>query len=188
MAAGIHDLHLERIFASARQRIILSAPPYAPFAAQDAIRNALQTALAGTDTLMLTALDLPDAAPWMDELCAMLRPHASPGTMRAEVVASRRFLAELHRCFPQQVRRYGLGTRPVFPFLIIDDQIIFGHFAHAAVPTPQGFWGAVTAPVGDFLVHAESGAMPPHMPLRHLAALRIVSEYVHQLRHALPLP
>lgn len=187
--AGVENLELETRFEQAQKRIILSAPPYAPFAHHRLVRHALFMALARTDGPTLTALDLPGvhAAPWMDDLRKLLRPQADAATMQAEIDDSRLFLHELHRNFPQRVQAFRLQTRPNFPFLIVDDVVLFGHFAHAPVLTPQGFWGMVTAPVEELLRLAESDTVPTHMPPRQVGAYRIVAEHIHQLRHALPL-
>lgn len=188
IVSGVENLKLERCFEQATTRIILSAPPYAPFGHNRTIRHALFTALARTGGLSLTALDLPGTdAPWIEEMRVLLRPQMDLATMQDEIIASHFFLSELYKNFPQQVHRFCLQTKPCFPFLIIDDQIMFGHFAHARVPTPHGFWGTIIAPVQELLDLVDSAPIPQQMSSRHRAASRIVSEYLYQLQHAVPI-
>lgn len=148
IVAGIRELRLDTAVATVRRHMLLLAPPYGPFAASERMRAALGAALSLPDGARLTAVCLPDldAQPWVEELLRLLRPGFDRPALEHELLDSRTFLRALRTRFGERVRLLQMGERPCLP-VVVDARLFFGHFAHSRVPTPEGFWGAVPAPV-----------------------------------------
>jgi hypothetical protein len=160
ISAGVTSLNLPERIAAARQRIWFHAPPYGRFAAAAPLCEALHAALSRPQGPCLTVSTLPDMRiSWMPDFMHLLRPHADRQALLQELADSDTFLRQLKNDHAERVHIRTIRLRPSLPVLIIDDTICFGHFAHSATLTPDGFWCTVTAPVEELLRLAHS-AMP----------------------------
>jgi hypothetical protein len=161
ISAGVTSLNLPERIAAARQRIWFHAPPYGRFAAAAPLCEALHAALSRPQGPCLTVSTLPDIRiSWMPDFMHLLRPHAGRQALLQELADSDTFLRQLKNDHAERVHIRTIRLRPSLPVLIIDDTICFGHFAHSATLTPDGFWCTVTAPVEELLRIAASPAMP----------------------------
>lgn len=161
ISAGVTSLNLPERIAAARQRIWFHAPPYGRFAAAAPLCEALHAALSRPQGPCLTVSTLPDMRiSWMPDFMHLLRPHADRQALLQELADSDTFLRQLKNDHAERVHIRTIRLRPSLPVLIIDDTICFGHFAHSATLTPDGFWCTVTAPVEELLRIAAHPAMP----------------------------
>ncbi len=187
--AGLSQLNVAKIFAEARHRIILHAPPYGAFGTNAAIARALESALAQPDGASLTALCLPDmqAYPWVHDFMSVLRPQYDSAAREQELTQSRLFLRHLASSFPNRVHVLEMHVAPLIPLLVVDDTVIFGQTAHSSVMTKEGFWSTCSMGKADILDAALHGIEPIENEREQRAVFRILSEYVHSLKQAKPI-
>ncbi|BCS88150.1 hypothetical protein [Pseudodesulfovibrio sediminis] len=181
--AGIEALRLGEVFGGARRRIILYAPPYGNFAANESVRQGLETALSrcGGTSLMACCLPLLSDDAWTREVMGLLRPQAGVEVIEKELAASRHFLHELQSLFGDRVELIEMPFRPSLPALIVDDSVYFGHFAHSPVLTPDGFWCVADVPVEALFAMARTGRVPEKTAREERAAFRIIAECAQAL-------
>lgn len=184
LSAGLSELNLDVALKSARREIIFLAPPYGNFSKSPQIYSALEAALADPQGASLKVLCLPEMGGflWADELMGLLRPGMDMREKQLQLDDSRFFLRGLQQKFHERVSVFELRDRPNFPVLIIDDQILFGHFAHSEVLTPEGFWCRVEAAVGELFDQVSIGEEPALADDR--SAFRIISECAYLLENA----
>ncbi|WP_027186280.1 hypothetical protein [Desulfovibrio inopinatus] len=187
--AGVQQFDLPKVLSNAHTRIILHAPPYGPFARNNTILHALESTLFRPDGPTLTALCLPDIHmyPWVMDFMRLLRPQGDSAEVEHELNRCRLFLQHFARNAPTRVRLLEMQVPPSLPLLIIDETVFFSHFAHSTVMTPDGFWCSVTAPVDDFMKHADQGTEPKTSDPVLRATFRIISECVHTISRAIPI-
>lgn len=161
---GASALNFDKQFSRARKHILLHAAIYNRFAENAAVSDALEFTLA-RHGVVLQAILLPvwrDIV-WMDAACRLVRPEGSRAEMLEKAEVSREYFLRLAEQYPQQVFTYEARTFPVFPLVIVDDNIFCGHYAHSQVLAPEGFWMQIAAPVTELLSLAESVAQGEHV-------------------------
>lgn len=183
LVAGIHNLNVPNLFGAANRRIIMHAAVYGNFVRSREHIGALRTALGRPEFEGVDIIAVGD-----DTCCEWLRPflHAlrfdfSRQAVDEEMRFSRLFLDELSAEFPHKVRLHGAHRLPCLPVIIVDDTIVFGQYAHAAVHAPGGFWGTVNADVQTLLEWADRGRPPRWATDEQLAAFRLVAECVRAM-------
>jgi sugar phosphate isomerase/epimerase len=174
---GITALDLPTLFSGAKRRIILHAGVYGAFASPRHA-EALRKALSHAGFLGLDVVELPpeNTTPWRDSFLRCLRFDVSPRQAEEEVAASHAFLLSLARDYPDRVRVHPARMPPSLPLVIIDDAIIFGHYAHCAEHAPEGFWCKVDSDVERLLRWADAGRPPESATPEETAAFRLVCE------------
>ncbi|NJB68158.1 hypothetical protein GGQ74_001831 [Desulfobaculum xiamenense] len=185
---GIASLDIPAALAAARRRIVLHAAIYGNFADSPTHAAALETALSHPD---FGGLDVVSIRPEtegraMRDFLDALREGWTPEAMAEHVARSREFLHGLARRHPGRVRLYETARPGLFPALIIDDDIHFGHYARSPIPAPEGFWFHVHADVERLSAWLRSGNIPPHATADERAALRIVSECLRAMDESAP--
>ncbi len=172
---GILAFDVPALMASATRRIVWHASIYSPFARSDrhgeAVRDFLRRP-GGCGMDIVTLPRRPEA--WCTCFFTVLRGGSvrSAGT---ELETSWRFLDELSSEFPSQVRIHVLKRRPSLPILLIDDNILFGHYAVSSVPAGQGWWTRVEADVERMLSWMPHGP-PESVTDWERACYRVVSD------------
>ncbi|ABB40346.1 hypothetical protein Dde_3553 [Oleidesulfovibrio alaskensis G20] len=186
MYVGIHTASLPFVFAEARRRIIMHAALYSNFARSPRHIEALSTALTKPGFRKLHAITLPfdPKRGWMEEFMHVLRPDYSLAQMEHEFNSSRDFLVRLAARHDGLVELYETRAMPCMPVIIVDDKILFGHYAHSPVPAPQGYWFSVTAPVEDMLDWLRHGRIPEDATPTQKASLRFVADCDYAMRNA----
>lgn len=176
--AGIASLDIPAAFRAATRRITLHAAVYGNFANSQDHADALETALARPDFERLDVISVrPETdSPAMQDFMSVLRDGWDNASMREHFAASRAFLARLAAKYKGRVHLYESDQPGLFPALIMDDTLIFGQYAHAPAPAPQGFWFSASADVQKLEDWLQSGSIPQSASPHDLAALRIVSE------------
>lgn len=215
MHEGTQSLMLPQAFAAAK-RIILHAAIYGPFVRSAPHRQALETAVRNGAALHAILAPLPSSAPqnpWINEFWQMVRPGVSLHSVEQEwqnSIALFRALAATatSAAAGATVLAYATQAMPCLPVLLADDRIFFGHYAHSAVPAPQGVWCAMDAPVGEMLAIHSLGTSPvtagntqttapgneeadsrkQPLPEWWRAPARLVEECVHAMHHATRIP
>ncbi len=183
---GIHTVSLPQALAEARKRIILNLALYDRFARSPDLCDALSCALGqpGFGRLSIITIPFISRKAWLDEFLQLLRPGQGIAETEHEFAASRDFIVRLAVRHEGLVEVYETRALPCVPCIIIDDRIIFGHYAHATVPAEQGYWFSVNAPVDELLMWAASGRPAVDATPRQLAAYRFVSDCHNAMRQA----
>ncbi|EGY24909.1 hypothetical protein DA2_2848 [Desulfovibrio sp. A2] len=186
MYVGLHTASLPQVLAEARQRIVLHMALYAEFGRMPALAEALHTALTQPAFRRLQVITVPltSRRNWVDEFLHALRPDLTAVQMEHEFAASRDFIVRLAARHEGLVEVYETHALPCAPCVIVDDRILFGHYAHSPVPMEQGFWFSVAAPMDDLFKWAETGALPRDATPRHRAAFRFVCDCRNAMRQA----
>lgn len=186
MYVGLHTASLPQVLAEARRRIVLHLALYAEFARLPALAEALDAALVQPTFRRLQIITVPlvSRRGWVDEFLHALRPDLTPGQMELEFAASRDFIVRLAARHEGMVEVYETRALPCAPCVIVDDRILFGHYAHCSVPMEQGFWFSVAAPTDDLFRWADSGTPPRDATPRHRAAFRFVCDCRNAMRQA----
>lgn len=174
--AGIESLDLPSRFSQARRRIILHAAIYGPFATSIPHRQGLTTALTSSTFEKLDIVTLAGTAPWATSFMRALRFDDSTDTHAALLLASDTFLNELQAIDPQKVAIHHQSSLPCLPVVIIDDTILFGHYAHSRTFAAEGFWSIVETNVERLFKWAENDGPPSDASAEDKAAYRIVHE------------
>ena len=186
MYVGLHTASLPQTLAEAQHRIIMHTAVYADFARAPDILDALNTALSRPGFKRLTIVTIPfmSRKGWIDDFLQMLRPELTIAQVEHEIAASHDFIVRLAVRHDGMVEVYETRALPTSPYIFVDDKILFGHYAHAAVHPEQGFWFGTTAPVETLLQWAQKGEIPRDATPRHRAAYRFVADCHHAMHHA----
>lgn len=186
MYVGIHTTSLPQAIAEARSRIILHVALYDHFARSPELCDALDCALAqpGFDRLSLVTIPFISRKAWLDEFLQLLRPGQGIAEIEHGFAASRDFIVRLAVRHEGLVEVYETRALPCMPCIIIDDRILFGHYAHAPVPAEHGYWFSVNAPVDELFTWAAAGRLPGDATPRQRAAFRFVADCHNAMRQA----
>ncbi|WP_199244311.1 hypothetical protein [Pseudodesulfovibrio cashew] len=193
LVTAIESLNTPALFAASRRRIILHAAVYGAFARSKPHREGLEAALNRPEfnQLDIIVLEPDNGQDWVRPFLDALRFGISPQAADDEVELSHRFMTDLARRYPDKVRLHPARRLPCLPVVIVDDDIIFGQYAHANVHAPQGFWGMIRADVPTLLQWTMAGKPPPHADDEEIAAFRLVNECARAMclcRALSPLP
>jgi hypothetical protein len=210
---GIAALGVPDALAAARRRIILHAAVYGNFASSPRHAAAFDAVLAapefqGLDIIHIApeafgkAADacgavggegstraLSGSAPTNDapDAARILRHDWSAQAMRGHADASLDFVRTLAARHPGRVRIHMTPHLGLFPALVIDDSLFFGHYAHAPVPAPDGYWFHVTTDTALLDAWLDADHIPDDATADQRAALRILAECRHAMASATTL-
>lgn len=183
---GIHTASLPQSIIEAKRRIIFHTALYDNLARDTELADALSTALQqpGFDKLTIITIPFISRKAWLDEFLHMLRPGLGIVEIEHQFAASRDFVVRLAVRHEGLVEVYETRALPCVPCVVIDDRILFGHYAHSDVPLEQGYWFSITAPVEELFGWAAAGALQADATPRHRAAYRYISDCHHAMKHA----
>ncbi len=186
MYVGIHTASLPFVFAEAHRHIILHAALYSAFARSAQHIEALGTALSKPGFQKLHAVTLPfdHKTHWKADFLHALRPDRSPAQLEHEFNESRDFLVRLAARYEGLVALYETHAIPCAPIIIVDDNILFGHYAHGPIPAAEGYWFSLTAPVDTLFQWLHDGTIPPDATPTQRASLRFVADCEYAMRNA----
>lgn len=175
--AGIAGADLPGVVAKAR-RLCFHAAFYSNFARNQAMTDALDTALARPDFrgLDVISLDPGACAPFWDEFSRVLRHDMPEAAMRQEFLVSATFLDGLASRHPGKVRLYLTPSLPLAPILHTHDTVYAGHYLHGPLAAPDGLWLAIAADVEHLLALAAQNAVPADLEPFHRGAYRLILE------------
>jgi len=176
--AGLEELNIPALFATASRRIILNGAVYGPFAKSNSHMAGLNTALARPQfkQLDIIALNPVLAFNWEKYFLEALRFGISRQEVEAEIKISFSFVKGLADKYPSKVSLYPIRKLPNLPIVIVDDTICFGQYARAKPHAPEGFWGMVEVDVEKLFEWAKSGCPPSSSTKDEIAAFRLINE------------
>lgn len=117
----------------------------------------------------------------------ILRHDWSAQAMREHADASLDYVRGLAARHPERVRIHMTPRLGLFPALVIDDSLFFGHYAHAPVPAPEGYWLRVDTDTALLDAWLDAGRIPGDATPDQRAALRILAECRHAMASATTL-
>lgn len=185
MYVGIHTASLPQSLAAAKHRIILHTAMYDGLAEPE-LFGALSQALRQSDFEKLSIITVPfiSRKQWLDEFLGLLRPERSIAEIEHLFNASRDAIVRLAVRHEGLVEVFETQAIPCMPCIIIDDTIIFGHYAHGSVSLDSGYWFSVTGPVDDLFAWAAAGGPPEHATPRQKASYRFVADCYYAMKQA----
>lgn len=210
---GIAALGVPNALAAARRRIILHAAVYGNFASSPRHAKAFDAVLAAPEFQGLDIIHIaPEALGEATDTCGAVDcgapPHAlsdsaetdaasdaarilrhdwSAQAMREHADASLDYVRGLAARHPDRVRIHMTPHLGLFPALVIDDSLFFGHYAHAPVPAPEGYWLRVDTDTALLDAWLDAGRIPGDATPDQRAALRILAECRHAMASATTL-
>lgn len=130
----------ERI-RDAQKEIILHAAYYPKYGYDSDYSNAFRVLMENKFTVNVTVVITDISALWAKEFGKILR-YEYDTIMRFEegINSSIAFFKKLKEEYPGRVRIITSSRLPLMPFVIVDDDILVGHYCHAETPAPNGLW------------------------------------------------
>ncbi|WP_147820891.1 hypothetical protein [Salidesulfovibrio onnuriiensis] len=176
ISAGVQGMDLPALMAGAARRIVWHAAIYSPFAASAPHVEAVRTFLGRSETKGLHVISLPRRPEaWCGDFFTVLRGKGMHGAVLEELGKSWRFLDQLAGEFPDRVRLHELHGQPCSPVLLVDDHILYGHYAVSEVPAGEGLWTRLEADVERLLGWHLKG-VPEGAAAWERACFRLVSD------------
>lgn len=132
----------ERI-RNAKNRIILHAAFY-PNYKTPPYSTAIDELLANQDKLKvkITVIITHPNVEWANEFQKILRKEFNDieKDFKAAIWASSNFFLDKKREYEDRIEIIFSERLPLFPVVIIDNELFIGHYCHAITPAPEGFW------------------------------------------------
>ena len=125
----------------AKKEIILHAAYYPKYGYDSDYSNAFRALMKNKFTVHVTVVITDIEAEWAGEFGKILRYEYDNKERFAEGInSSIAFFKKLKEEFPNRVTIISSSRLPLMPFVIVDDDILIGHYCHAEIPAPNGLW------------------------------------------------
>lgn len=137
-----HDLLKtpERI-RNARSNIFLHAAYYPKYADDSLYDEAFKYALRNNPNISIKVIITDLETPWAEEFGLVLRNHFTNKILFKESMqGSINFFKQLKNSYSNNIEIVQSSALPFSPYIIIDDTILIGHYAHARIKAPIGLW------------------------------------------------
>lgn len=146
---GHQSLHVPTFIEKAKQHILLHAAFYPKYAGQTEYNHSLEQALKNNPELPIKVIFTKTKDnPWADEFAHVLRMHyATKENFENDMKGNIDYFKNL-ACNYKNVEIKFSSALPFCPYIIIDDTIFVGHYAHAEKgQAPDGFWLKICDPI-----------------------------------------
>lgn len=130
----------ERI-KNAQNEVILHAAYYPQYGYNSDYSNAFLSLMRSRHTVKITVIISDIESIWAREFGKILRyEYDTIEKFREGIDSSIVFFKKLREDFPGRVEIKTSSRLPLMPFVIIDNDILVGHYCHATIPAPNGLW------------------------------------------------
>ena len=138
----VHDtLNTPNLIRNAKHHVYLHAAYYPKYADDSYYDNSFKTALRQNPNIDIKVIISSTDATWTEEFALILRDHfTSVDKFKDSLHGSVNFFKQLQERYPNNVQIVYSKALPLAPYIIIDDLILIGHYAHAYTKAPQGLW------------------------------------------------
>lgn len=138
----VHDtLNTPKLIRNAKHHVYLHAAYYPKYADDSYYDNSFKTALRQNPNIDIKVIISSTDATWTEEFALILRDHfTSVDKFKDSLHGSVNFFKQLQERYPNNVQIVYSKALPLAPYIIIDDLILIGHYAHAYTKAPQGLW------------------------------------------------
>lgn len=125
----------------AKKEIILHAAYYPKYGYDSDYSNAFRVLMRNRHCVNVTVVITDITAQWAEEFGRILRyEYDTIDRFREGIESSIAFFKKLKEEFPNRVNIITSSRLPLMPFVIVDDDILVGHYCHAETPAPNGLW------------------------------------------------
>lgn len=130
----------ERI-RNAKHNIFLHAAYYPKYADDSEYDESFRMVLRNNPDISIKVILTDINAIWAEEFGLVLRNHfTSRSAFRDSMQGSVNFFRELKCSYPNNIDVVYSSALPFCPYVIIDNVILVGHYAHAKIKAPVGLW------------------------------------------------
>lgn len=125
----------------AKEEIILHAAYYPKYGYDSDYSNAFRALMRNKHTVNVTVIITDISSQWAEEFGKILRyEYDTIERFEEGISSSIAFFKKLKEEFPNRVTIKTSSRLPLMPFVIIDNDILVGHYCHAEIPAPNGLW------------------------------------------------
>ena len=125
----------------AKEEIILHAAYYPKYGYDSDYSNAFRALMRNKHTVNVTVIITDISSQWAKEFGKILRyEYDTIERFEEGISSSIAFFKKLKEEFPNRVTIKTSSRLPLMPFVIIDNDILIGHYCHAEIPAPNGLW------------------------------------------------
>lgn len=136
-----HELKTWERIKNAKQEIILHAAYYPKYGIDSDYSNAFRSLMRNNKAVKITVVITDIESVWGGEFGKILRYEFDDiEPFRECVNSSISFFKKLQKEYPDRITILKSSRLPLMPMVIIDNDILVGHYCHAEIPAPNGFW------------------------------------------------
>ncbi len=142
------SLNTPGLITRAKKHIYLHAAYYPKYADDSIYDDSFRIALRNNPDISIKAIIIDPQTSWGLEFGLVLRNHFT--TLKSfcdSMQGSINFFKQLKEEYPKNVEIIQSSALPFCPYIIIDDTLIIGHYAHARIKAPAGLWMEITNPI-----------------------------------------
>lgn len=136
---GHDSINVTRLMKEAKHYIFLHAAYYPKYGV-DEQGEILKEVLENNPKFKLKAIFSSSSADWTDEFAKILRPHFSKEAYIKALNHSKLLFEQLHETYGKRVQIIETELLPMFPILMIDNDLIVGFYSHSRIAAPYGLW------------------------------------------------
>lgn len=137
-----HDsLKTPELIKKAKYNVFLHAAYYPKYADDSLYDESFRIALRRNPDISIKVILTDIEAAWAQEFGLVLRNHFTTiSSFRDSMQGSINFFKQLQDSYPDNMYIVSSAALPFCPYIIIDDTILIGHYAHARIKAPIGLW------------------------------------------------
>ncbi len=136
---GHDSVNVPRLMKEAKHYIFLHAAYYPKYGV-DEQGVILKEVLDNNPKLKLKVVFSSSSAEWTSEFARILRPHFSKEAYVEALNHSKLLFEQLNEMHGKRVQIIETEQLPVFPILMIDNDLIIGFYSHSRIVAPHGLW------------------------------------------------
>lgn len=130
----------ERI-KDAKHNVYLHAAYYPKYADDSLYDESFRIALRNNPNISIKVILTDIQSAWAEEFGLVLRNHFTTlSSFRESMQGSINFFKQLKHAYPNNIEIVFSSALPFCPYIIVDDTILIGHYAHARIKAPVGLW------------------------------------------------
>lgn len=136
-----HSLKTWNKIKDAKKEIILHAAYYPKYGSDSDYSIAFRHLMRNNSNVKITVIITDLNTPWANEFGTILRSeYTSINDFKVGLDASIKFFKDIQKQHANNVTIISTQRLPLQPIVIIDDVLLVGHYAHAEIPAPNGYW------------------------------------------------
>jgi hypothetical protein len=136
-----HALETPKLIKEAKHHIYLHAAYYPKYADDSFYNESFQHVIRNNPNIDIRVIISDTDAPWAAEFGLILRNHfRNVEVFKESTKSSINFFRELGEAHPDNLKLVFSDALPLAPYLIIDNTILIGHYAHSRCKAPEGYW------------------------------------------------
>lgn len=148
-----HELKTWERIKNAKREIILHAAYYPKYGIDSDYSNAFRSLMRNNLVVKITVVITDINAVWGTEFGKILRYEFDDiEPFKEGVNSSISFFKKLQSEYPNRITIRMSSRLPLMPMVIIDNDILVGHYCHAEIPAPNGFWMHLNSDKIEYMV------------------------------------